>query len=168
MSQPLVLIGPSGAGKSSVVKILTEKHGYTLIKTVTTRPQRDASDTDHEFITPEEFAKRKNAGAFFGMLDAFGEQYGLPKFNPADTIVLNLRAPAIPELRAGFPDAVVVEIDAPIEILKQRLEARGSSERFDPELLGKEIAFGRSLTNHCFDSSKLSAEEIAKAIIALY
>jgi energy-coupling factor transporter ATP-binding protein EcfA2 len=146
---PLVIIGPSGSGKSSVVKILCEQYGYTLMKTVTTRPRRDEFDTDHTFISLEEFATRKQNNEFIGILEVFGAKYGLPRFNPKDKILLLLRAPALPELLGRFP------------------QARQTLDRFDPEMLTKEMALGASFAQAIFDSSILSSEEIAQAIAAL-
>src|SRR6218665_2035589 len=112
MSAPLVvLIGPSGAGKSSVVKILVDTYGFQLVKTVTTRLPRAEFDTDHTFITAETFEAIQQAGGFFGMIEFFGEQYGLPKFNPEHATLLNLRVPAIEKLSVVFPHAHIVEID---------------------------------------------------------
>lgn len=164
---PLVIIGPSGSGKSSVVKILCEQYGYTLMKTVTTRPRRDEFDTDHTFISLEEFATRKQSNEFIGILEVFGAKYGLPRFNEKDKLVLLLRAPALPELLGRFPQARIVEIDAPLSVLEARLTARQTLDRFDPEMLTKEMALGASFAQAIFDSSILSSEEIAQAIAAL-
>lgn len=161
---PLVIIGPSGAGKSSVAKLLCERHGYTLVKTVTTRPQRDAFDTDHEFISPETFETMRRGGEFFGILEVFGAQYGLPRFNPTERVVLLLRAPALPEFLTRFPEACIVEIDAPLDVLKKRLSRRTTENRFNPEFLEKEIAAGRSMARIIFDSSLLTSEDIARRI----
>lgn len=167
LGAPLVIIGPSGAGKSSIVKVLCEKYGYTLIKTVTTRPQRDAYDTDHEFISPETFKKMLNNNEFFGILEVFGAQYGLPRFNLGEKNVLLLRAPAIPEFLTRFPNALIVEIDAPLATLQERLLKRNTTDRFEPEMLTKEIAAGRTLARTTFDSSLLSSEAIAQHITKL-
>ncbi len=164
---PLVIIGPSGSGKSSIVKVLCDQYGYTLIRTVTTRQKRDAFDTDHEFVSIDTFATMKQTGAFFGILEVFGAQYGLPKFNPANKSVLLLRAPALPEFLTRFPNAFIVEIDAPLPVLEQRLAARNTQDRFDPAMLTKEMALGSSFAQATFDTSLLSSEDVAQQIINL-
>ncbi len=164
-SSVVVLIGPSGAGKSNVVKVLCEQHGFTLVKTVTTRPQRDKFDTDHQFISTEQFQALQEAKAFFGVLNVFDAQYGLPKFNPTEKTVLNLRAPVVQEFLTKFPDAFVVEIDAPLEILQKRLAERGTEERFEPEKINKEIQLGRQLATQTIDSLTKTPQEIAANII---
>lgn|GEM_PF-5915400 len=108
----VVIIGPSGAGKSSVAKVLQDTYGFHLEKTVTTRPQRDVFDTDQQFVDAKTFQKMLEAKAFFGTLEAFGFSYGLPRFNPDNSTVLLLRAPAVQEFLTKFPQARIIEIDA--------------------------------------------------------
>ncbi|MES2630545.1 MAG: hypothetical protein V4611_01170 [Patescibacteria group bacterium] len=165
MSQLVGLIGPSGAGKSSVVKILCEEYGFQYIKSFTTRLQRDADDADHIFVSKEKFGTMEADGEFFGTIDAFDASYGLPRFTLYAPTVLLLRAPAVKLVLSQFPDAQIVEIDASIPVLKERLEKRGSSERFESEMLEKEMAYGRTVATQVIDTSNLSPEQVAKAII---
>lgn len=160
----VVIIGPSGAGKSSVAKVLCDQYGFGLQKTVTTRPQRDEYDTDHLFVTDKSYQEMLDAHAFFGTLDIFGHRYGLPRFNPAAPTLLLLRAPAIEEFITMFPDAFIVEIDAPLEMLEARLRKRNSHDRINREHLEKEIVWGRSLAQYIADSSIATPEAIALAI----
>ena len=163
----VVIIGPSGAGKSTVAKVLVETYSFHLQRTATTRPQRDQFDVSHTFIDDHIFDTMLASKAFFGTLNVYGYRYGLPLFDPKVPTILILRAVAVEELLAGFPDAVIVEIDAPLEFLEHRLQARDSSDRFDAEKITEEVALGKSLTTYQFDSSKESSEEIAEQIAML-
>jgi len=165
MPKVVVLIGPSGAGKSSVAKILCDTYGFQLERTVTTRPQRDAFDTDHIFVNEEIFAHMAQSKLFFGVLTIFGHSYGLPRFNPDKPTVLLLRAPAIKQFLTQFPDAIIIEIDAPLATLKQRLATRGSFDRYVPDELQKEMLLGQSLSHYSIDSSTRSAAGIAEVIV---
>lgn len=165
---PVVVIGPSGAGKSSIVKILREKYNFLLIKTYTTRQKRDPSDTDHVFVSPLEFDAMHNNDQFLGTLDIFGYQYGLPRFSVHSNVVVLLRAPAVEEFLQAFPDATIVEIDAPLPILKMRLKRRGSSERFVPKALEEEIKWGRKIAAVIIDSSAEEVDSIARHIATEY
>lgn len=162
-----VLIGPSGAGKSTIARLLCENYGFELVKTVTTRPQRNAFDTDQTFVGDETFQTMLESKAFFGTLEAFGYSYGLPKFNPENPTVLLLRASAVKEFLTGFPEAHIIELDTPLPVLEERLIARGSAERFDPEALTQEITFGRMLAKHTFDTSIDAPDSIATNIAKL-
>lgn len=163
----VVLIGPSGAGKSTIAQLLCDEHGFELVKTVTTRPQRDAFDVDQTFVGNETFQTMLESKAFFGTLEAFGYYYGLPRFNPKNPTVLLLRAPAVKEFLTGFPGAHIIELDAPLPVLEERLIARGSAERFDTEALTKEIAAGRSLAGRTFDTFIDTPKAIAMNIAKL-
>lgn len=161
----VVIIGPSGAGKSSVVKELCTTYGFHLVQTVTTRPQRDAHDTDHVFVNEETFLHMLHSDSFFGTLDIFDHLYGLPKFDPLQPTVLLLRAPAIKEFLTKFPTAYIVQLEAPLRILEERLVGRGSTDRINTEELEKETAWGRLLANKVVDSSTLTPQIIAKLIV---
>jgi len=47
------LIGKSGSGKTSLAKLLEERIGINRIKGYTTRPKRDESDDDYNFVDNE-------------------------------------------------------------------------------------------------------------------
>ena len=55
MNKIICLVGPSGCGKSTIAKLAAERYGAKVLKSYTTRPQRDENDTDHIFITQEEY-----------------------------------------------------------------------------------------------------------------
>lgn len=50
-------IGPSGAGKDAIVGGLSQKYGYKLLKSYTTRQPRNADDDGHYFISKDDFGK---------------------------------------------------------------------------------------------------------------
>jgi guanylate kinase len=63
----LVLSSPSGGGKSTIARHLLsarEDLGYSV--SATTRPPRagEQDGVDYHFLTPEEFARRADAGEF--------------------------------------------------------------------------------------------------------
>lgn len=64
----LVLSGPSGSGKSTVVNRLVDAAPVKLVKVVsaTTRAPRagEVDGRDYYFLTPEEFAQKRQAGEF--------------------------------------------------------------------------------------------------------
>lgn len=63
MSKPLIAImGVSGSGKSTIANKLERKHGYTSVKSYTTRPIRDDPEdvSTHTFVTLDEIDQYKD------------------------------------------------------------------------------------------------------------
>ena len=51
------IVGESGSGKTTIVDRLDEVFGYRVLKSFSTRQPRHEGDTDHTFITLEEYAE---------------------------------------------------------------------------------------------------------------
>ena len=49
------LVGKSGSGKTTIANKLFDRYGYTQIASYTTRPPRSENDTDHTYVSSEEF-----------------------------------------------------------------------------------------------------------------
>ena len=65
MTKPLFLfVGKSGSGKTTIVKKLESVYGLNAVKSYTTRAQRNENDTDHTFISNEEFDVLKDIIAY--------------------------------------------------------------------------------------------------------
>ena len=56
----VVISGPSGVGKGTIAMLLTEREGYALSVSCTTRPPRPGEKNGREyfFLSREEFCKR--------------------------------------------------------------------------------------------------------------
>ena len=77
----LVLSSPSGAGKSTIAaSLLRDDRDLTLSISVTTRARRgNEVDRQHyHFITPADFAMRRDAGAFLEHAEVHGHHYATP------------------------------------------------------------------------------------------
>ncbi len=93
-------------------------------------------------------------GQFLGVIPAYGSRYGLT-MPPADiTPILLLRLPAVNAFRKLYPTGVIIEIDAPLDILTQRLTDRGDTDRIDPATITKEITAGRQLADLTIDTTQ--------------
>lgn len=51
----MLLVGESGSGKSTLARALSEKYGYKIVKSYTTRPKRESEESDHIFISDDEY-----------------------------------------------------------------------------------------------------------------
>jgi guanylate kinase len=135
------VIGPSGAGKSTLAGAFVASHpSFQLVLTHTTRPPRPGEAGTHVFVSDQDFDRTP----YLGSLSLFGARYGLPPIaDPASTVVL-LRLAALDQLAGLFPDARIIQVEAPADILVQRLCQRGDPQRADRRALRQETLAGRA------------------------
>ena len=152
----IALIGPSGAGKSTLVDYYIKQHpNARLHKSITTRPIRGEDDTSHRFVTDEEFDKLAAAGELIKPVEAFGYRYAITKIPEHDgiTFVL-LRYQFIEEFKQFHPEAKVIQIEAPVEILVERIARRGDIVRANADEMQAEIATGRKVAEYTINTSQ--------------
>jgi guanylate kinase len=78
----LVISSPSGAGKSTLSRrLLASDPTIAMSVSVTTRPKRtnEVDGRDYIFVTPEQFERMVEEGAFLEQATVFGNRYGTPK-----------------------------------------------------------------------------------------
>lgn len=165
--RPLVLIGPSGAGKSTVAEQLACLPDVQVVPTITTRPVRPSEGTlSHAFVTQQAFDTMKRNGAFIGTTHMFGHDYGLPKLPTThDQLILLLRAPFVAQFKASYPDSIIIQLEAPLPVLQNRLTQRGNPDRTDEATLEKEMILGRSVADTCISTDQ-PLTDCVDAIIA--
>jgi guanylate kinase len=130
----LVISGPSGAGKGTLVDRLVERRPECVFSiSATTRPQRTGEENgvQYEFVSREEFIKRREAGLFLETAEVHGHLYGTPTRFVDDgvragrVVVLDVDVQGGASVRKARPDAVSVFIYPPsIDALRQRLMKR--------------------------------------------
>lgn len=128
----VLVVGPSGAGKDTLIELVREacrdNERVLFPRRIVTRPSSAAED--NETLSEAEFAAAIADGAFAVHWRAHGHCYGLPvAINDAIAagacVVANVSRSVVPALRAAYADVVVVSVTAPVEVLAQRLAARG-------------------------------------------
>lgn len=129
MNDKIVLIvGPSGSGKSTVADYMEKLYKLKNVVSYTTRPPRYDGEKGHVFLSEEVFKSLPDmcAYTFFN-----GYHYGVTAdvVNRSDLYIID---PAgvkyFKEHYSGFKKPVVVYIDVPEEVCRQRMLARGDSE----------------------------------------
>jgi guanylate kinase len=142
----LVLSGPSGAGKGTLVeRLVAARPACTFAISSTTRPRRSTEQegVQYEFVTREEFDRRRAAGYFLETAEVHGHLYGTPARFVDDNIaagkivVLDVDVQGGASVRKARPDAVTVFIYPPsMDALRQRLLRRGTDA---PEVVERRL-----------------------------
>ena len=142
----LVISGPSGAGKGTLVeRLVTARPECTFSISATTRPRRpnEVDGVQYEFVTRDEFERRRAAGWFLEWAEVHGHLYGTPvtfvddKVRAGRVVVLDVDVQGGASVRRMRPAAVSVFIYPPsIESLRQRLLARQTDR---PEVVERRL-----------------------------
>ncbi|MCC7204601.1 MAG: guanylate kinase [Phycisphaeraceae bacterium] len=135
----LVISGPSGVGKSTITRRVLEQLGAELSISVTTRPSsdQDAVGKRYEFVSVEEFHRRREAGHFLESAEVFGNCYGTPR-EPVEraiaqgrTILLEIDVQGAIQVKknlAGQPMLGVFILPPTPQTLLERLRSRGRED----------------------------------------
>ncbi|HXA72014.1 MAG TPA: phosphonate metabolism protein/1,5-bisphosphokinase (PRPP-forming) PhnN [Stellaceae bacterium] len=135
----ILVVGPSGAGKDTLIAgaraALKGDARFVFPRRAITRSQL-AGGEDNETMTPGAFAAAMAAGAFALAWRAHGLSYGIPvaieaALGQGRHVVANVSRSVIPEARQRYQPLRIVEASAPIEVLAERLAARGRESSSD-------------------------------------
>lgn len=134
----VVFSGVSGVGKNTVIQKLLDKHpNMRFFKTATTRAPRPG-ETTYDFMSQETFDVKKMNGDFFEVECSHGFWYGTPYSalnkiieNPQNVYIKDIDVHGAAKLRNYFEDKggmLSIFIDAPDELIRERLAGRGEPE----------------------------------------
>ncbi len=151
----LIVVAPSGAGKTSLVRALMESRTrirHSVSFTTRTPRQGERHGEDYCFISEAEFRERRIAGEFLEWAEVHGNLYGTSRqwideqTAAGADIVLEIDWQGARQVRSLYPDAISIFIAPPsLEILKQRLQARGKDA---PEVIERRLAAARNELEH--------------------
>ncbi|MEP6925687.1 MAG: guanylate kinase, partial [Pyrinomonadaceae bacterium] len=136
-----IISSPSGGGKGTLIREVLEtvpNVGYSI--SFTTRLQRTGEKHGREyfFVTPAEFEKMRQGGAFLEWAQVHNHFYGTAhaqveiELKAGRDIILEIDVQGAKNVKNLLPESVGIFIMPPsFEILSQRLEARGSENSTD-------------------------------------
>lgn len=149
-----IVCAPSGAGKSSLVKTLLSRiHDIKLSISFTTRAPRpgEIDGVHYFFISPEQFAERKENGEFLESAFVHGNYYGTSKkwiedqFEAGIDVLLEIDWQGALQVRKLFKSTDIFILPPSYEALKDRLENRNQDT---PEVIARRLAVAKSEIAH--------------------
>ncbi|MCJ8517859.1 ribose 1,5-bisphosphokinase [Pseudorhizobium tarimense] len=150
----IVVVGPSGAGKDTLMayaaRQLQGRDDVVFVRRVITR-DGEAGGEEHEAVCEADFQQMAEAGEFAVSWEAHGLHYGIPadalkQVTQGHLVIANGSRSALPRFATACPSMTVINITARLEVLAERLEARGREsrdeilrrlQRSSPELSGE-------------------------------
>lgn len=127
----ILVVGKTGSGKSSLIRKLCERTGVKELCSYTTRPQRSETDTDHIFVTIEQYLLAKENNEVAIDTEIAGNYYyaTIEQLYEADIYTINPKAHER-LLAMNLPDIrfVTVYISCPDETREKRAIKRGDDK----------------------------------------
>ncbi len=132
----LVLSGPSGAGKGTLVERLVKERPECLFSvSATTRPRRtvEQDGVQYEFVSREDFDRRRASGLFLEWAEVHGHLYATPAHFVDEgvaarrVVVLDVDVQGGASVRRARPEAISVFVYPPsVDALRRRLLKRNT------------------------------------------
>jgi guanylate kinase len=158
----LMVVAPSGAGKSSLVNALLEKDpDIGLSVSFTTRAPRpgEVNGREYNFLTEQEFLKRKDAGDFLEWANVHGNYYGTSKswiesqMKNGKDVILEIDWQGARQVQQLIPQAIWIFILPPsIQTLEDRLRKRAQD---DEVTIQKRVAAAKDELAHVAEANYL-------------
>ena len=135
----VIISGPSGVGKSTICRQVVQRlDDVYLSVSVTTRPkgQTEIDGQDYRFVSRQQFQQQVEKGLLLEYAEVFGNFYGTPEdkvdeaLKAGRTVVLEIDVQGAKQVRAVYPDAVMIFILPPSrKELAKRMDSRGREQQ---------------------------------------
>jgi len=135
----VLVVGPSGAGKDTLMSALKDRlrnrEDVRFARRAITR-EADAQAEDHDTLDRTEFDRLVSAGQVALSWEAHGLGYVIPGIyddviRAGGTVIANGSRKVLKKASEKYRTAIVLLITAPVDILAERLAARGRESRED-------------------------------------
>lgn len=157
----LVICAPSGTGKTTLVKrLLSHFSQFSFSVSCTTRAPRpgETPGVDYDFVSKEEFLKRRESGYFAEWAEVHGNYYGTPLettrklLAKGHDVLFDIDVQGAMQLRDTIAGAHFIYILPPSRTeLERRLRNRGTES--EESLARRLLAAKRELSEaECFDT----------------
>lgn len=172
--------GPSGVGKSTVLEALAREVKFGFSVSATTRDPRpsEIDGVHYHFVSRDRFLEMIDRGELVEWAEYGGNLYGTPiesvrdARSRSDLVVLDIELEGAKQVKAIFPDAVLVWIAPPsFDELERRLRTRGDTDDAAVarrlERARRDMALAPSLFHHVVVNDRVSdAVDRLEAIVS--
>ncbi|MEP3045472.1 MAG: phosphonate metabolism protein/1,5-bisphosphokinase (PRPP-forming) PhnN [Roseibium sp.] len=137
----ILVVGPSGAGKDTLMSALKDRlkdrADVDFARRAITR-EADPDAEDHDTLSHAEFEQLVADGTVALSWEAHGLGYVIPRhydqaIRRGDTIIANGSRKVLKQAVDKYETAIVLLITAPVEVLAERLAARGRESKDEIE-----------------------------------
>jgi guanylate kinase len=137
----IIISAPSGAGKTTLCNAVLEKFPdivYSISHTTRSPRKGEQNETDYYFITKQEFKEGIREKKWAEWAKVHGNYYGTSaefinsRIDSGNDILLDIDVQGASRILEKYPETLTFFIMPPsLDILKERLEARGSESKED-------------------------------------
>lgn len=133
----VVVSGPSGVGKSTVLAALADTMQYGFSVSATTRRPRpsEREGVHYHFVSRDRFLQMIEDDELVEWAEYGDNLYGTPvasirrAMSEFDVVVLDIELEGAKQVRALFPDALLIWVEPPsFDELERRLRTRGDTD----------------------------------------
>jgi guanylate kinase len=176
-----IVAAPSGAGKTSLVNALVERMSDVRLSiSHTTRSKREGEvdGRDYFFVSQDEFAQMRDAGAFLESATVFDNSYGTlsetvnDQLSQGNDVILEIDWQGAQQVRKNHPECIGIFILPPSQdTLEHRLRGRGQDNE---DVIARRMRDAKSEMSHYIEFDYLvvnddfdqALEELSAIILA--